>query len=91
MIYLQMLFALGFDKLIFGHIPGLMSVFGSSLILGAAIVVAMQQSSVPKGTQSNTDEESRRGLIDGMEDQQMTEDQVRPQAQELQLMTLRRT
>ena len=38
-----MLFALLFDKLIFGHTPGIMSILGSSLILGSAITVALQQ------------------------------------------------
>ncbi|KYG44728.1 hypothetical protein M433DRAFT_39635, partial [Acidomyces richmondensis BFW] len=38
--YTQMLFALTFDKLIFGHTPDLMSIAGSTLILGSAIYVA---------------------------------------------------
>lgn len=42
-VYCQMLFALGFDKLIFGHLPNALSIMGSSLILGAAIFVALQK------------------------------------------------
>ena len=43
MVYTQMLFALGFDKLIFGTTPGWLSIVGSSLILGSAIYVAVQK------------------------------------------------
>lgn len=43
MTYTQMLFALAFDKLVFGHSPGWTSILGSSLILGPAIFVAMQK------------------------------------------------
>src|SRR5699024_3543818 len=74
MTYTQMLFALGFDKLIFGHTPGIMSILGSSLILGSAIVVAMQQDPnrgppnkdgvrEERGSVEAGDEESRTGLM----------------------------
>jgi uncharacterized membrane protein len=43
MVYTQMLFALGFDKLIFGTTPGWLSIIGSSLILGSAVYVAVQK------------------------------------------------
>jgi drug/metabolite transporter (DMT)-like permease len=43
MIYSQMLFALIMDKLVFGHSPELLSLIGSSLILGSAIVVAIRK------------------------------------------------
>ncbi|KAF2722441.1 hypothetical protein K431DRAFT_283869 [Polychaeton citri CBS 116435] len=43
MIYSQMIFALASDKIFFGHTPGWMSIIGSSLIIGSAIVVTMQQ------------------------------------------------
>jgi hypothetical protein len=43
LIYVQMLFALGADRFVFGHSPGLLSIVGSSLILGSAIVVALQK------------------------------------------------
>lgn len=42
-VYCQMLFALGFDQLIFHHWPSFLSMMGSSLILGAAIFVALQK------------------------------------------------
>ncbi|KAF2745742.1 hypothetical protein M011DRAFT_469410 [Sporormia fimetaria CBS 119925] len=43
MVYTQMLFALSFDKLIWGTTPGWLSIIGSSLILGSAIYVAMHK------------------------------------------------
>jgi drug/metabolite transporter (DMT)-like permease len=43
MVYTQMLFALAFDKLIFGTSPGWLSIVGSSLILGSAIYVAVHK------------------------------------------------
>ncbi|KAL8711371.1 MAG: hypothetical protein Q9220_004268 [cf. Caloplaca sp. 1 TL-2023] len=60
MIYTQMLFALAFDKLVFDTTPGLLSILGSSMILGSAIYVAVKQDSA-KQTKSkeraNADEE----------------------------------
>jgi hypothetical protein len=43
MVYTQMLFALAFDKLVWGTTPGALSIIGSSLILGSAIYVAMNK------------------------------------------------
>lgn len=43
MLYTQMLFAVGFDKVIFGTTPALLSIIGSSLILGSAIYVAVHK------------------------------------------------
>lgn len=68
MTYTQMLFALSFDQFVFGHTPGVLSIIGSSLILGSAIVVALQKSTVTGGSGSGdaravSDEESQRGLI----------------------------
>lgn len=69
MVYTQMLFALSFDKLIFGTTPGVLSIIGSSLILGSAVYVAVQKDMVAAAvTQSyapvrQVDEE--RGLMSG--------------------------
>ena len=41
MVYTQMLFALAFDKLVWNTTPGLLSVLGSSLILGSALYMAV--------------------------------------------------
>ena len=43
MVYMQMLFALTFDKLVWGTTPGALSIIGSSLILGSAIYVAIHK------------------------------------------------
>ena len=41
MVYTQMLFALAFDKIIFNESPRLLSIAGSTLILGSALYVAV--------------------------------------------------
>lgn len=89
-----MLFALGFDKLFFGHTPGIMSIIGSSLILGSAIVIAMQKTPgqnqhAKEGSgegSTDGDEESRIGLVS---DVMQSEDHERMPVQEVQLRTLR--
>ncbi|PVH84468.1 hypothetical protein DL98DRAFT_558308 [Cadophora sp. DSE1049] len=43
MIYTNMLFALGLDKLVFGQSPGWWSLAGSGLILGSAVFVAVKK------------------------------------------------
>ncbi len=92
MSYTQMLFALGFDKLIFGHTPGVWSIIGSSLILGSAVVVAIQsdpnrtQQQKDNAAESSADEESRAGLISNVES---SEDHDRIPLQEVQMRTLR--
>lgn len=43
MVYTQMLFALAFDKLVFNTTLGALSIVGSSLILGSALYIAIQQ------------------------------------------------
>ncbi|KAF2127430.1 hypothetical protein P153DRAFT_368726 [Dothidotthia symphoricarpi CBS 119687] len=61
MVYTQMLFALTFDKLIWGTTPSALSIVGSSLILGSAIYVAMNKEYVKKDDvvrgREDTDEE----------------------------------
>ncbi|KIW05156.1 uncharacterized protein PV09_03707 [Verruconis gallopava] len=54
MVYTQMLFALGFDKLIFGTTPGALSIIGSGLILGSAIYVAVQKDIAASSNASTT-------------------------------------
>lgn len=94
MTYTQMLFALFFDKLIFGHTPGATSILGSSLILGSAITVALQKGpgkqQLKEGTEgSGVDEESRTGLISGARNVETAEDHDRLPVQEVQMRTLR--
>lgn len=65
MVYTQMLFALTFDKLVFGTTPNVLSIVGSSLILGSAIYVAMhKETSVNKvETRDVGTREEEAGLI----------------------------
>jgi hypothetical protein len=65
MVYMQMLFALTFDKLVWGTTPGVLSIIGSSLILGSAIYVAMNKEAPAKKTveAERGDGEEERGLM----------------------------
>lgn len=95
-----MLFALIFDRLVFGHSPDLMSVAGSTLILGSAIYVAMMVNAGKNGTKEQTegsssvretDEEAGQGLISGTIEPRNGEryDGIRRSMEEVQLRTLR--
>ncbi|KAF1960132.1 hypothetical protein CC80DRAFT_438668 [Byssothecium circinans] len=57
MVYCQMLFALTFDKLVFGTTPSALSIVGSSLILGSAMYVAMHREDARKDTERGNGEE----------------------------------
>jgi hypothetical protein len=90
MTYCQMLFALTFDKLIFGHTPDWLSIVGSSLILGSAIYVAVQKANAKTketadGRNGNADEE--RPFLEGGESTE--EERGRRPLEEVQLRTLR--
>lgn len=68
-----MLFALGFDRFIFGQTPGVWSIIGSTLILGSAIYMAMQKDKgstrtdeTRTGAGQNRDEEE--GLMRGVDE-----------------------
>lgn len=65
MVYMQMLFALTFDKLVWGTTPGALSIVGSSLILGSAIYVAMNKEGPKKkaGSAEGGDRDEERGLM----------------------------
>ena len=68
MIYTQMLFALAMDKLVFQHSPEMLSLIGSTLILGSAVYVAFRKQSTKtteKEGPSAADEE--RGLMQGID------------------------
>lgn len=94
MTYTQMLFALAFDKWIFDHTPGILSIIGSCLILGSAIVVALQKDSGLTGENTESsrmaaDEEAQRGLLAGLQDLETGIEHDRLPVQEVQLRTLR--
>lgn len=64
MVYMQMLFALTFDKLVWGTTPGALSIIGSSLILGSAIYVALHREDPKKPAGSERGEgDEERGLM----------------------------
>jgi hypothetical protein len=64
MIYMQMLFALGFDKLVFDSTPSALSIVGSSLILGSAVYVAMHKEGGKDGeSREGGSGEEERGLM----------------------------
>jgi len=71
MTYFAMIFALVFDKLIFDTVPGLLSIAGSSLIMGSAIYVALQKQVVKPLDEGNfagaATAEEEMGLVDGMD------------------------
>ncbi|KAI6823608.1 hypothetical protein KC340_g5021 [Hortaea werneckii] len=103
MTYTQMLFALTFDKLIFGHTPDLMSIAGSTLIVGSALYVATfadtgsgQDKSTTVGSASTRqadDEEAGQGLIhrtgDSPLDQYQDEEHGQRPIEEVQMRNLR--
>ncbi|KAG8528104.1 uncharacterized protein KY384_007020 [Bacidia gigantensis] len=64
MVYTQMLFAIAFDKIVFDATPDLLSILGSSMILGSSLYVAVLQNSAvesKKTVDAASDEEL--GLI----------------------------
>jgi drug/metabolite transporter (DMT)-like permease len=64
MVYTNMLFALLFDRWIFGTVPAVWSLLGSALILGSAVYVAVKgaESGEPKTLPAGLGEE--RGMLD---------------------------
>ncbi|KAL8695267.1 MAG: hypothetical protein Q9218_000165 [Villophora microphyllina] len=93
MVYTQMLFALAFDKLVFDTTPGVLSIFGSSLILGSALYIAVQQDPSKKSHNKETaDRDEEIGLManddDGRFDQSNKQRQPNG-VQELRIQTVR--
>ncbi len=72
MIYTQMLFALLFDRWVFGTVPNAWSLVGSAMILGSAVYVAVQKSGPPveevvdvRGTEGRDEEAAMLPDMDG--------------------------
>ncbi|KAF2635127.1 hypothetical protein P280DRAFT_474043 [Massarina eburnea CBS 473.64] len=84
MIYCQMLFALAFDKMVFGTTPSILSILGSSLILGSAVYVAVHKEDVKKDVDHGNGEEEY-GLMSPYLGAEIDDDDER----EIQLRTLR--
>ncbi|PQE17223.1 integral membrane duf6 protein [Rutstroemia sp. NJR-2017a BVV2] len=59
MVYLNMLFAMGLDKLVFGITPGVWSLMGSGLILGSAVWVAVEKGEDGEGDRGRGGREAR--------------------------------
>jgi hypothetical protein len=78
MVYMQMLFALAFDKLVWGTTPGALSIIGSSLILGSAIYVAMNKEGPKKKVESRErgDGYEERGLMSPALDERREGDDI---------------
>ena len=77
MVYMQMLFALTFDKLVWGTTPGALSIVGSSLILGSAIYVAMHREDPKKPAERERGQgDEERGLMMADMDVQRDDDNV---------------
>jgi drug/metabolite transporter (DMT)-like permease len=68
MIYTNMLFALGLDKVVFGQSPGWWSLVGSGLILGSAIFVAVKKQQVEV---RRADEETGAGVGGVLQEEEM--------------------
>ncbi len=67
MVYMQMIFALSFDQLVFGTTPGALSIVGSSLILGSAIYVALNKEDPSKkkvSSRERGDRDEEQGLME---------------------------
>ncbi|KAI1100280.1 hypothetical protein F4804DRAFT_344844 [Jackrogersella minutella] len=62
MIYTHMLFAAGFDRWIFGHIMGWMSLAGCGLIIGSALWAALTKGN-EKNDGNGDNEDAERGAI----------------------------
>ena len=95
MVYTQMLFALAFDKLVWRTTPGVLSIVGSSLILGSALYVAVHNNKVKEDRKTSPEgnEEEEVGLMaNDNEDNDSTSNDGRGPlrgVQEVQLRTIR--
>lgn len=80
MIYVQQFFSLMSDRLVFGVSPTLLSIIGSSLVLGSAAYVALKSADLKEAAQRKRDgieaeggigadgvADEERGLIEGMD------------------------
>ena len=84
MVYTQMLFALAFDKIVWGTVPGTLSIIGSSLILGSALYIAVLNN---KKKETKCRDGSRDEEVGSVEDGEDADDERG--VQEVQLRTLR--
>lgn len=94
MVYTQMLFALAFDKIVWNTSPGLLSILGSSLILGSALYLAVHKNKAKENPVTETRGGEEVGLMSEEDVEASIEglnESGRPLrgVQEVQLRTLR--
>jgi len=63
MIYTNMLFAMGLDRVVFGVVPGVWSLLGGGIVLGSAVYIAMQGKAGGGREARRTDVESGSGGV----------------------------
>ena len=82
-----------FDNLFFGQTPGFTSIVGSTLILGSAIAMAMQQGKASSETQQRglEPEDEEEGLMENLahHDESREDDMATMPVQEVQTNMLR--
>ena len=66
MTYTQMIFALIFDKVIFGHNPSITSMLGSVLIVTSAMYIALQKANMKQRAQAEKDRQPAGSSTVGM-------------------------
>lgn len=88
MTYTSILFALSFDKFFFGTVPGWPSIIGSTLIIGSAIVMAMQRVDAPKDEETAVAVDEEQGLMSESDGEGIVQEDRMP-IQEVQMRTLR--
>lgn len=71
MVYVQMLFALLADRIVFGQSPAALSLVGGAMILGSAIYVAVKKEEVKKEDRGSGTADEERGLVESMEDREV--------------------
>ncbi len=91
MVYTQMLFALAFDKIFWDTTPGLLSIIGSSLILGSALYIAVLSNKAKEQKGRNVGGDEEVALVDDVDSNDGSGDGRGPLrgVQEVQLRTLR--
>ncbi|KAK2462438.1 hypothetical protein APHAL10511_005535 [Amanita phalloides] len=63
-IYVKIIFALILDRVLFGTVPGLLSILGTTLILGPGIYAALAK--MKEGGRVRLDEDARQGAEEGL-------------------------
>ncbi|KAG8738350.1 hypothetical protein FRC10_006957 [Ceratobasidium sp. 414] len=76
-LYVQIVFSLVFERLVFGVSPGVLSVVGTCIIIASAIYIALNKPDTKSSARANSESasaEEGRGLLDGDESGDEVED-----------------